>query len=265
MPNKEFLEEYPLFKKFKTKIYDKLNGIPMVPINMNCDECKSMQTFTMTNNYYELKDYINYPSKNEKIRLEYTCTSCNSFQRIFYIYISPELDYIYKIGQYPSWEIKIDKNLDAILGSHAADYKKGVVCESQGYGIGAFAYYRRITENIIDGLLDSISDLIELENKEKYLTALTLTKKTRITQEKIDLIKDLLPSILRPNGMNPLGVLHSELSEGIHAKSDEECLEIAAHVREIITFMVNQVIITKDSSKKFTDGMRALLDKKAKT
>lgn len=111
-----------------------------------------------------------------------------------------------------------------------------MVCESQGYGIGAFAYYRRITEDIIDELLDSIIDLIEPENIDKFKTALEATKKTRVTQEKIELVKDLLPGILKPNGMNPLGVLHSELSEGLHAETDANCLENATHIKDILTF-----------------------------
>ena len=62
--------------------------------------------------------------------------------------------------------------------------------------------------------------------------------------------------------MNPLGILHSELSEGLHADTDENCLEIATHVREILTFLVNQVIQSKSSASKFTDSMKAILDKK---
>lgn len=157
----------------------------------------------------------------------------------------------------------MDKNLEKTLGKHARTFRKGLVCESQGYGIGAFAYFRRITEELIDELLDSITDLIDSEFKEKYTVALAATKKTRVTQEKIELVKDLLPSILRPNGMNPLGVLHSELSEGIHANTDEACLENANHIKSILIFLVNQIIASKEASKQFTSGMKALLEKKA--
>ena len=85
-----------------------------------------------------------------------------------------------------------------------------------------------------------------------------------MTQEKIDLVKDLLPSILKPNGMNPLGVLHSELSEGLHAESDEACLENAQHIKSILTFLINQIIQSKESAKGFTESMKSLLDKKSK-
>lgn len=262
MPNKEFLEDYPLFKKLKDPFPYTLDLFPKVPINMKCSMCDSIQTFNMINNFFELMPYSNYPANNTVVKLDYICQSCKKTHKVFYIYISDTLDYIYKIGQYPEWEIKIDRNLEKTFGKHSSTFKKGLVCESQGYGIGAFAYYRRITEQIIDELLDSIHDLIEEQNKEKYKLALDLTKKTRVTQEKIDLVKDLLPSILRPHNMNPLGILHSELSEGLHAETDENCLEIATHIREILTFLVNQVIQSKSSAAKFTDSMKAILDKK---
>jgi len=264
MPNKEFLEEYPLYRKFIVELPATLDKLPKQAIHMHCQLCSSEQTFNMVNEYYDLFEFMNTRSKNTNVRLVYLCQSCQAFSRHFYVYLSNDLDYIYKVGQYPAWEIKIDKNLEKVLGKHASNFKKGIVCESQGYGIGAFAYYRRITEEIIDDLLDSIFDLIEESGKEEYKTALEKTKKTRVTQDKIDLIKDLLPTILRPDGMNPLGVLHSELSEGMHANSDQECLEFATHIREILTFLVNQIIQSKESAKQFTSSMKSILEKKSK-
>lgn len=261
--NKEFLEEYSLFRKFECQIPQTMNKIPKPPINMTCRNCSSVQTFNMINEYYE-EDYPYPPCADQKVRLLYQCQSCRSFTRQFQVYISPELDFVYKFGQYPEWEIKMDKNLEKTLGKHATTFRKGLVCESQGYGVGAFAYYRRITEEIIDELLESIVELVESDNQAEYKAALEETKKTRVAQEKIDLVKDLLPTILRPNGMNPLGVLHSELSEGLHAETDAKCLENASHVRDILTFLINQIIQSKEAAKQFTSSMKSLLEKKSK-
>jgi len=262
--NKEFLEDYSLFRKFEFDVPKTMGNIPKPPINMVCRNCGGIQTFNMINDYSEFYQFINPPSADQKVRLVYMCQSCRQFTRQFQIYISPELDYVYKFGQYPEWEIKMDKNLENILGKHAKTFRKGLVCESQGYGIGAFSYYRRITEEIIDELLDSIIDLVDEANKNEYKVALEKTKQTRVTQDKIDLVKDLLPSILKPNGMNPLGVLHSELSEGLHAETDQACLENASHIKSILTFLINQIIQSKESSKGFTESMKSLLEKKSK-
>jgi hypothetical protein len=265
MINKEFIEEYSLFRKFKpAKIDNDFRNWKHIPINMHCNICKSAQTFNMTNEYYyDGYNETNVFAQGRVLDLRFLCESCKSFERRFFIYINQELDTMYKVGQYPEWEIKMDKNLEKTLSKHALTFKKGLVCESQGYGIGAFSYYRRITEEIIDELLDSISDLIEEEHKAEYQIALEKTKSTRVTQEKIDLVKDLLPSILKPNGMNPLGVLHSELSEGLHASTDEDCLENANHIKSILTYLINQIIQSKESAKSFTASMKTLLDKKS--
>jgi hypothetical protein len=192
----------------------------------------------------------------------YLCIHCQKFERLFFIKIDDKRQWLMKIGQYPSWDIKGEPNLEKLLGKHADYYKKGLVCESQGYGIGAFGYYRRIVEETIDGLLGEIASLMAGTELANYQKALEKVKITTVTQDKIELVKDLLPPILRPDGMNPLSVLHSILSEGLHAGSDEICLEHAASCREILIFLVNQVEASKNSARTFTESMRKLLSKK---
>ncbi|MEO3407909.1 hypothetical protein AAFN85_28585 [Mucilaginibacter sp. CAU 1740] len=262
--NADFLENYSLFRRFTFNVPDTLDRLPHVPIHMFCSICKSEQTFNMINRYHEFFNYSNAPSANAKLRLVYQCQSCKKFERLFFVYIDPHLKYAYKIGQYPEWEIKIEKQIEKALGKHSTNFRKGLVCESQAYGIGAFAYYRRIIEEIIDELLESISDIIPNEDKEKYNLALEQTKKTRVTQDKIEIIKDLLPAILKPNGVNPLGVLHSELSEGIHNLSDADCLERAEHIKNVLIFLLNQIIHTKNSASAFSESMKKLLDRRGK-
>ena len=268
MITKEFLEEYSLFRKFEIQEESKRSNVlkwTKIPLNMQCEYCESNQTFNMTNEFWhEGHQGENESPFNRVFYLNYLCDSCKEFKRSFFVYVSEDLDFIYKVGQFPEWEIKMDSNLEKVLNKHAKTFRKGLVCEAQGYGIGAFAYYRRITEDIIDELLDSIFDLIETEHQLEYKTALEKTKTTRVTQEKIDLVKDLLPSILKPNGMNPLGVLHSELSEGLHAESDKACLENANHIKSILTYLINQIIQSKESAKNFTSSMKSLLEKKNK-
>jgi len=149
-----------------------------------------------------------------------------------------------------------------MLGKHQALYRKGLISESQGYGIGAFAYYRRILEEIIDGLLEQVEKLLASSEKESYLAALENVKKTRIVAEKINLVRDLLPPILCPDGKNPLSLLHGILSEGLHADTDERCLELAVETREILIFLAATIARTSNEAKIFTMKMQSLLEKK---
>ena len=43
-----------------------------------------------------------------------------------------------------------------------------------------------------------------------------------------------MPDSLLVNGHNPLALLHTALSDGLHDKSDEQCLQIAGDVRLVL-------------------------------
>ena len=263
MPIKELLEDFPLYKKISiSQIPQSIDQLPKVPILMICDTCDEKQTFNMINEYYNGFPYKNFRCPDAIIRAEYVCMHCNSQVREFFIKIDKDEKWLMKVGQYPAWEINGEKNLEDMLGQYKSYYKKGLICESQGYGIGAFGYYRRIVEEIIDELLDDIKTLINGKELEIYNEALEKTKKTIVAQEKIHLVKELLPPILRPDGMNPLQVLHSVLSEGLHAKSDEECLDYADQSRNIIIFLINQVALSKKTALEFSENMKKILSKK---
>jgi hypothetical protein len=187
---------------------------------------------------------------------------CQKYQRYFFIHISDDRKSITKVGQYPPWDISGNEEIELLLGEHRDYFRRGLICESQGYGIAAFAYYRRIVEETIDLLLQEIGDLMTDDEKGEYEEALEKTKKTRQATEKIELVKDLLPPILRPNQMNPLKLLHENLSEGLHADGDDDCLERAAEVKSVLIFLTAQIASTKRAANAFTTGIRTLLDKK---
>lgn len=286
MPNKLFLETYPLYRKFEVILEPVQRGmygysgttlekLPKPAINMYCNICGSTQTFNMINNYWD-DDKLGYASSGPvwyTFRLRYLCAGCGKRLLLFFVEFGQTTikngkeekisHWIRKIGQNPPWEIDIDKKLESVLGSNSDFYKKGLVSESQNYGIGAYAYYRRIVEDIIDTLLVSISDLIDNQReKEKYTKALDKTKEAKNAEQKIELIKDLLPPSLRPDDINPLDVIYASLSEGLHGKTDEECLELADSIRKSLVFLVNQLLSQKETKKEFTESMRKLLDKK---
>lgn len=277
MITKELLEKYPLYKKLdfeKQSSYCYMNYIPRPAINMNCKICNSTQTYNMENQYNELFNTSNVSFWGNVVRAEYQCSSCNRDQFHFYLEfvkikektklgLDYDLGYVRKVGQVPPWEIKTENNIEKLLGEHANYFNKGLVNESQSYGIGAFAYYRRITEEIIEKLLFQIEELIPSADKEKYQEALAETKKTRVTEEKINLVKDLLPDTLKPDGINPLAILHSTLSIGLHSESDEKCLEYADKIRKSLVFLVNRILRAKNENQEFSASLKDLLEEKS--
>lgn len=264
MPERQFLEEYPLYRKFRISLPTHLKELPKPAIKMRCEIEKSNQTFNMIRDYFNANLGSNQLCKGSTREVQYNCQSCGKFERYFMLEFGEDDggDYVMKVGQSPSWDITPDKALEKMLGVRAQYYSRALVCESQSYGIGAFAYYRRIVEEIIDDLLSEIADIVENdEQKEKYKIALENAKKTKVTQDKISLVKDLLPDSLRPGGMNPLSVLHEVLSEGIHGQTDERCMDMSSDVRTVLEYLVNQTSITKAAKNAFTTSMKRLLDR----
>jgi len=262
MPDKIFLETYPLYKKFHMDLPRSLSAVATPAIRMQCEAEGSLQTFNAPNNFLTNSDYPDILTNGKTLSISYVCNSCNKFRIGFFINFDSDAKYVMKVGQYPPWSITPDPLLAKILGPRTEYYSKALICESQNYGIAAFSYYRRIVEEIIDELLDGVLPLLNDSDKVTYSEVLSKVKTTTITQEKIELVKDILPPILRPNGMNPLSTLHETLSEGLHAKSDDHCIELAGTIRDILLFLVSQIEVTNLASMKFSDSMRKLLDKK---
>ncbi len=273
MPDPKFLEEYPLYRKFRTQIPSDYNQVPWPAIQMRCRKCKAIRTFSIRSpmgivhgeSYHPRITQRNHSVAGRIALAIYICASCQQEYQAFLLKFDDKLSFVMKVGQFPPWNITVHDDLSRLLGRHEGNFRKGLTCESQGYGIGAYSYYRRIVEEIIDKLLSSIQSLLSEDEKVAYEQALQAAKKTTVASEKIDLVKDLLPSSLRSGNMNPLSILHATLSEGMHDRTDEECLEAATHIREILVYLVDQINSTdqaQGASKRFTDSMRRLLDKK---
>jgi len=165
---------------------------------------------------------------------------------------------IMKLAQWPTWLPEIEKDLQKSLGKNLGNYQKGLYCEQEGFGIGAFAYYRRIVEDMIDGLLDDLYDMFSKEEKEKYKENMQRAKNEHITEKKIEIVKDILPSHLRPGGINPLARLHSSLSEGLHSKPEDECLETAKDVRFSLEYLLHDLVLRKERNRDYVASMRKL-------
>ncbi len=265
MPNKQFLEEGSLYQKFYWKVNSRLEPFNFPTVNMFCEKCNSNQTFNISH-YTNNSGYTNVSnpeSRGEVFALYYICAGCHKFVRVFLVKVGDELNYIMKVGQYPGIDISIEKDIEKSLGKYVDLFKKGLICEAQGYGIAAYSYYRRIVELIIDELLEDIYELMDGEKKEEYKEALQKTKNAQNTSDKIALVKDLLPPVIKADGINPLGALYQLLSEGIHNKSDDDCINIAHNIRIILVFLIKQIIRSKNEKKEFTESMKKILEKKS--
>ncbi len=245
-----FLETCPLYKWVALEPSNdgsrfKLSG-KFPSINMPCSICKSNQTFCTDNKNPNKNSIINlssYQFLDYNLYLEvYECANYHTFAHCFMIKEARDGNSIMKVGQHPNWSIEVESYLEKALGRHVREYKNGLINEGHGFGIGAFAYYRRIVEVMIDELLADILELIPSDDKQhqEYREALERAKDDHRADVKIAQVKDLIPAVLRPGGANPLKELHSALSAGLHGHTDEECLDLADHIRVSLKFLIER-------------------------
>jgi hypothetical protein len=115
-------------------------------------------------------------------------------------------------------------------------FLRGRRCENQGLGVGAFVYYRRVVENqksrIISEIL-KVAERIGAPEEKLQLLRASITEVQFSTA--MSSIRDAVPESLLINGYNPMTLLYSALSEGVHNLTDEECLDIASSIRVVLT------------------------------
>ncbi len=277
----KFLEEAPLYQK---NIISDGTRIPVTifhsppAITTDCPLCKGSYTFNAKSINGEPPEfYEGFDPRKSKIEdgniyhVQYQCKKCNYFIKHFYLLFEeitkeeadhPEDDhivvYVQKIGQLPPYSIEPESTMTAYLDDKdLALYKNGLITESQSYGIGAFAYYRQVLENKINNLVGDIEGFVEsadTEIKARFEEA----KKQANTADKIKLIYDYLPGALKPAGNNVLKMIYTELSDGIHNKSDEQCLQSAQAIRGCLVFLIRKIEEQKSTTKAFQNSVEKI-------
>jgi hypothetical protein len=174
------------------------------------------------------------------IYMNYRCSNCRETVKIFSLRVSL-IDNIkmtgtaYKIGEYPVYGPPTPSRLIKLIGPDREIFLKGRRCENQGLGIGAFAYYRRVVENQKNRIFDEIIKVSEkIGVPSDTLVKLNNAKLETQFSKAVASVRDAMPQSLLINGQNPLTLLHSALSDGLHAQTDEHCLEIAQAIRVVL-------------------------------
>jgi hypothetical protein len=177
----------------------------------------------------------------------YRCNNCKTEQKVYAVAVYPaDLETgtgnVRKIGEWAPFGPHVPARVISLIGPDREIFLKGRRAESQGMGIGAFAYYRRVVENQKGRLLESITSAArKLGASPETLSALERAKEERQFAKAVDDVKDAIPQALLVDGHNPLALLHSALSQGLHAESDERCLELAESIRLVLTDLAERL------------------------
>lgn len=248
----DYEEAFSVFDYFGNKAY-----------KFYCPVDKEHHTFKFQRKsgpqYLIIKNQVptSYLENEGKINISFninsTCQMCG-FRMDFLLNISSENTYLddtfinlilKKIGQWPPFErIPESEVFNYLTEEDKSNYKKALSNLSVSYGIGAFAYFRRIIENEIKRLVKDISEL-EYENADKVKQAWTTYESNHQMSNLIESINSFLPKSFNELGYNPIKALHQQTSGGLHEFSEEVCLEKAKDVDKLLRYVIKNVSTLK--------------------
>ena len=87
-------------------------------------------------------------------------------------------------------------------------------------------------------------------------------KARRQFSKKIKYASEIIPPRLRPDGHNPIDLLHGLSSEGIHSKSEDECIDIFDKSRLAFEYFFKKLKVEQREPESFR---RSVIDLTKKT
>jgi hypothetical protein len=165
-----------------------------------------------------------------------------------------------KVGQLPAWSIDVPSDMARALGDDDADlYRKAKLFISQGYGIAACAYLRRLVENQIDPILVKLKDVLQTEGaSEDEIQKIERAMECGRVTEKLDIVSDVAPATLKVDGTNPLSAIYSQYSDALHNRSEDESKIVAMRLAVATEYVVTELNRTKERRAHFIQTMKNL-------
>ena len=165
--------------------------------------------------------------------------------------------FIEKIGLFPQQMIVIDSEIKKHFDRETNNwYFKALKSIQQNYGIGAFAYFRRIIEKELLKIVKEISELNATDPGLKKL--LDEYQNTNQVYSIYENIFELLPKSLQSLGNNPIKILYNQTSEGLHSLSEDECLSRSSSINLLLIFVMKKINEEKSEILKVREALRAL-------
>jgi hypothetical protein len=229
-------------------------------IQLHCDDeaCQGIRYFEPIDTEYlrpkELKEHF----------LTFVCRNCNRTNKTYAFWSKLSEDQangeLMKFGEVPPFGPPTPARVITLIGGEREYYLKGRRAENQGLGIAAFAYYRRVVENQKTRIIDEVLRVAQKVGAAKEIVDDLNRARTETQFSKaVEAIKHGIPQSLLIDGHNPLNLLHSALSEGLHAQSDEECLELATSIRVVLTELVERIGTALKEEKELSTAVSRLL------
>jgi hypothetical protein len=274
----EFLEAHPPNQPVRiSKIWVSCNrgglnpgyrGVVTPEIRLHCghEACNGSRFFRCITAPPELTS-----DKTYNLFLTYKCSNCLITEKVFSVSVKMDASPTYvvssgdalKFGEVPAFGPQTSSRLIKLIGPDRDAFLSGRRCENQGLGIGAFVYYRRVVENQKTRILEEILRVAErVSAKPDTLVILKNAIKEVQFSRALDIAKPAIPESLLINGHNPLGLLHDALSEGLHALTDSECLELAGSIRIVLAELSDRLAAALKDEVELQQALGTLMNRK---
>ena len=210
---------------------------PEIQLHCPHDSCNGVRFFR-----YKDRQDIRLPLGDFRFfYMTFQCSNCQDTEKTFSLAVkldesSGSIGEIYKFGELPTYGPPVPARVIKLIGPDREMFLRGRRCENQGLGVGAFVYYRRVVENQKSRIISEILKVAERIGAPAEKLQLLRASITEVQfSAAMSSIRDAVPESLLINGHNPMTLIHSALSEGVHNQSDEECLDIASSIRVVLT------------------------------
>ena len=196
----------------------------------------------------------------------YVCRNCGKTTKNYAVMVRCESNkksgFAQKLGEVPAYGPPVPARVITLIGPDREVFLRGRRSENNGLGIGAFAYYRRVVEKQKGRIIGEMGRVAQRVGASKEVAALfaAAAQETQFSKA-IETIKTAIPESLLINGHNPLTLLHSALSEGIHEHTDEECLELATSIRVILTELAERMSQVLKDDAELKEAVTRLLNR----
>ena len=237
---------------------------PDVFLYCDSEECAGPRFFERESGTLYLK-----PNEWDFDFLHYRCRNCRKKGKAFALAAkmtgSDGKGIALKVGEIPPFGPHTPARVITLIGADRELFLQGRRAENHGLGIGAFSYYRRVVENQKNRIIGEIAKVAaKLGAKPDVLKEFEAAANETQFSTAIERIKHGIPDVLLIDGQhNPLTLLHSALSEGLHANTDAECLEIAQAIRVVLTELADRISQALKKEEELTKSVSRLLNRKS--
>lgn len=262
----------PLYKKIKVdKNIKTYNFLPYndVRVECYCKECNARRIFAFEDSKLALQSLIasctpgslnsgstTVPKdtiENALSEIDFFtfCAIADCKHRMIIHFMKIDDETIMKIGQIPSI-YDLNENINnkpflKMLGKEYAEYYKSA-CSLYSYStyIGGLIYLRRIFEKLLIDVFNENVNEIKMDFAD--------FKKQRM-EEKINILKSYLPSIMFAQGFN---TIYTKISDGVHNLTEDECSKMFLVLKMGIEEILIEKIETEAKNKRLQELSKEL-------